>query len=451
MNIKKKLSFSVSVITLFTFSPVVVHASAFQLNEQSAAEVGMALAGSGVAPDASVQFFNPAGIAALSGFNFLGGGQLIVTGVNFHNQGTSSVLGTPVTGDASADSNAAVAEGYASYQIDDRFTVGLASYVPFGLATRYPDNSSVRYFTDTTSLRTIEINPNVAFRLNNQLSFGAGPVVRWSDGEFSTHIDDGGIATGVAARSGVPLPLAAGLAGPEGNDARLRVHGTDWDLGYKLGVLFQPDKQTNVGIAYHSAMQSTLEGDGTIDNSGVNSPGARLFAASPLAPQSARATAKIDYPDYITVSASRQIDDRLKLAGDFQWTNWSRLKGIFINFANGQTGGEGFNWNDGYRFSVGGEYKLDPKWTLRTGAAYEISPIGDDADRTPRDPDTDRFWISGGVGYQLTQNVGFDFGYSHLFAIDGGTVRTNSIAGQLVGRYEDDSADIISADMTYHF
>ena len=242
LKIKSKLNLSASVISLLTLAPFSVNAAGFQLNEQSAAEVGMANAGTAVAPDASVQFFNPAGIAALSGFNFLGGGQIIVTSVDFRNQGSTSLLGTPVSGDASGDSNRGVPEGYVSYQLDDRFTAGLAIYTPFGLATTYPDQSSVRYFSESTSLNTFEINPNIAFRLNNQLSFGAGPAIRYSHANLSSAIDDGGIATGIAVARGLPPAFAAAAGGPESNNARFDAVGDDWDVGYKIGALFQPDK-----------------------------------------------------------------------------------------------------------------------------------------------------------------------------------------------------------------
>jgi long-chain fatty acid transport protein len=412
----------------------------------------MALAGTAVEPDASVQFENPAGIAALSGFNVLGGGNIYVTSVDFHNQGSKSVTGAPLTGDASADSNAVAPYGYASYQIDDQLTAGLAVYTPFGLATRYPDNSSVRYFSETTSLRTIEINPNIAFRLNDQLSIGAGPAIRYTDAELSQAVDDGGIATGLAVARGASPLLAAAASGPEANDARFRAKGDDWDVGYKAGILYQPDKLTSIGLAYHSAMESTVSGNAVIDNSGVSSPGAVAFATSPFALKSSTATAKIDYPDYITLSGSHQLTDDLRLAADFEWTDFSRVKGLYVQFANGQPSqGEAFNWNDAYRFSVGAEYKVAPQWTLRGGTAFEISPVSSDTERVSRDPDSDRFWLSAGFGYAYTQNISFDFGYSHLFTLSGGSFQSSSTAGTLVGEYEDDSADIISADVTYHF
>jgi long-chain fatty acid transport protein len=453
MSIAQKFKVALSCCTCLCAISGVAHAAGFQLNEQSAASVGMALAGTGVESDASVQFTNPAGIAALSGFNVLGGGDLYVTSVNFQNKGTTSALGTPVSGgNASADSNAVAPYGYASYQIDDRYTVGIGVYSPFGLATRYDDSSSARYFAEDSVLNAIEINPNIAFRLNDQLSFGAGPTIRYSYGQFSNAIDDGSLGTAAGIRAGLPAATAAALGGPGLNDAQFNASGDDWAVGYKAGILYQPDKATALGVAYHSAIQSTLSGNSTVNNAGVASPLAVAFATSALGPRSTPVTAKVDYPDSVTVSGSRQITSDLKLSADVAWVDWSHFQSLNLQFANGApTASEVENFTDSYRVAIGGEYKLHPDLTLRTGIAYETSPVGSDASRTPRDPDSDRFWLSGGVGYEFMKNTTFDLGYSHLFAMNGGTFRTSTTAGTLIGAYEDDSADIISMDVAYKF
>ncbi len=452
MNLKKNLRYAIFCFTLIDLAPALANAAGFQLNEQSAASVGMALAGTAVEPDASVQFANPAGIAALSGLNVLGGGNLYLTTVNFHGTGTKSALGTPLAGNASADSNNLAPYGYLSYQIDDRFTVGLAAYSPFGLATRYSDNSSVRYFAETSAVTTVEINPNIAVRLDDQFSIGAGPAIRYTHGEFSNAIDDGAIGTAAGIGAGLPPAAAAALGRPEANDARFRAEGDGWDLGYKAGVLWQPDKETSVGIDYHSAMQTTISGNSTIDNSGVRSPLAVAFATSPLGPRSTPVTAKLDYPDSVTLSGSHQLNSRLRLTGDVAYVNWSRFKELNIQFADGApTASSAENFTDSYRFAVGAEYQLLPHVKLRGGTAYETSPIGGDDSRTPRVPDSDRFWLSGGVGWEFMTNASFDFGYSHLFAIDGGSFQSSTTAGQLIGDYENDSADILSVDVAYRF
>jgi long-chain fatty acid transport protein len=257
-------------------STTVAHASGFALNEQSAASVGMALAGTGVENDASVQFSNPAGISALQGFNALGGGNIYFTDATFHNHGSVGPAGTPLTGNATTDPTIAAPDGYIAYTMDNGVSLGLGLYSPYGLATYYPDTSSVRYFAQSTDLRTIEINPNIAYKLDKELSIGAGPEIRWSRGEFSQAVDYGaGVFAATAPRVAPfgPTALAALAAatGPGGaNDLRIHAVGDDWSVGYKLGTLWTPDDKTKVAVAYHSAMESTLSGTGSVDTSGLS-------------------------------------------------------------------------------------------------------------------------------------------------------------------------------------
>jgi long-chain fatty acid transport protein len=431
-------------------------AAGFQLNEQSAVSVGMANAGTGVEKDASVQFMNPAGITALKGLNLLSGANLYVIDANFKNGGSTNALGQPLGSDSDSSTNRLAPYGYASYGVNDQVFVGLGVYSPFGLATNYGDNSSTRYFADASDLRTIEINPNIAVKLMPSLSIGAGPAIRYSTANFSSGIDDGSLGAAAAIRtaaaSAIPASISSGPAiaagGPSVNNGRFRAQGDDWAVGYKIGTLFTPDDKTAIGIAYHSAIQSVLSGNATTDNGGVKTPLAQAAAA--LTSYNGPVTAKVDYPDSITVSGSYQIASNLKLAGDFEWTDWSQFKNLTISGANGApVSSTTENWNDGYRVSIGGEYGLTDQWTLRSGLAYEISPVPD-ATRTARIPDADRVWLSGGVGYAITPQVSFDFGYSHLFVAGASINQANSLAGTLVGNY-DSSADILSADVSYHF
>ena len=426
------------------------------MNEQSAVSVGMANAGTGVEKDASVQFMNPAGIAALSGLNVMGGANLYVIDADFQNGGSTNALGQPLTGDSDSSTDRLAPYGYLSYGVNDQVFLGLGVYSPFGLATNYDDHASTRYFADASDLRTVEINPNIALKLMPGLSIGAGPAIRYSTGNFSQAIDDGSIGTGAAIRTaaafGIPASLSTGPAvaagGPSANDARFRAEGDDWAVGYKAGILYNPDDKSAIGISYHSSIQSVLTGDASTDNRGVTAPLARLAAGATS--YNGPVTAKVDYPDSITLSGSYQVMPQLKLAGDFEWTDWSRFQNFSIRAANGATlSSTNENWDDGYRFSLGGEYTLTDQWALRGGLAYEISPVPD-ATRTARIPDADRVWISAGVGYAITPELSFDFGYSHLFVNDASISQSNSLAGTLVGTY-DSSADILSADVSYHF
>ncbi|HMA55824.1 MAG TPA: outer membrane protein transport protein, partial [Pseudolabrys sp.] len=74
-------------------------------------------------------------------------------------------------------------------------------------------------------------------------------------------------------------------------------------------------------------------------------------------------------------------------------------------------------YDDGWFFSIGSEYKWSDRLTLRSGVGYEISPITDQV-RTPRLPDNDRFWLSVGASWEVWKGFSFDVAYSHLWVKD---------------------------------
>ena len=101
--------------------------------------------------------------------------------------------------------------------------------------------------------------------------------------------------------------------------------------------------------------------------------------------------------------------------------------------------------------ALGGEYQYNDALKLRSGVAYENSPIQNATERTQRVPDVDRLWLSAGATYEWSEKITFDLGYSHIFGIgDGAIDRTSTLPGQgtfnFIGKV-DSSADIISASL----
>ena len=73
------------------------------------------------------------------------------------------------------------------------------------------------------------------------------------------------------------------------------------------------------------------------------------------------------------------------------------------------------HWEDSWRYALGMTYQLAPQWQLRSGIAYDRSPVPADR-RTISIPDSDRVWYSAGVGYQIDRHLSLDLG---LTLIDG--------------------------------
>ena len=102
-----------------------------------------------------------------------------------------------------------------------------------------------------------------------------------------------------------------------------------------------------------------------------------------------------------------------------------------------------------FRYSVGTRYEPTRQWSFRLGAAYDETPIPDDAHRTARIPDADRIWASFGIGFRFSDRMRFDFGYAHLFSLATSARNPEPISGNVqVGSYSA-HADIVGIGLHY--
>lgn len=157
-------------------------AAGFQLLEQNASGIGNAFAGSAaVAENASTIYFNPAGMTQLKEREISVGLAAVKPSFEFKNKG-STMLNAPALptsgGDGSdAGSWGAIPNGYLSWALTKDLYAGVGFGATFGLVTEYDDDWVGRAQALKFDLKTINVNPSVAYRINDKVSIGAG--VSW--------------------------------------------------------------------------------------------------------------------------------------------------------------------------------------------------------------------------------------------------------------------------------
>jgi long-chain fatty acid transport protein len=104
-------------------------------------------------------------------------------------------------------------------------------------------------------------------------------------------------------------------------------------------------------------------------------------------------------------------------------------------------------YKDSYRYAVGLEWYAARQLTLRTGLAYDETPIKNASLRDPRIPDNNRYFLSAGLQYKPLPYLAFDVGYAHLFIPDP-QVATNDGQGHILRGKYDTAIDIVSASVT---
>lgn len=379
-------------------------AAGFALIEQNASGLGNAYAGqAAAATDASTVFFNPAGMTMLPDRQVVLAGNLIKPQAEF--SGTS-LIGGGVGGDAGG--LALVPNAYFAFRLTPDVHLGVGMNAPFGLKTEYDSTWAGRTQAIKSELKTINLNPAIAWKASESLSLGAGLSVQYIEATLTN-------ATGAAPGA----PIGA-------------VEGDDYGWGFNLGALWQLSDATRIGLAYRSEIDNTLEG--TLSVNGVT-------AVNPV-------FADVTLPDSASLSLFHKMNARWELLADVSWTGWSDFDELRIVNSGGVPVAPPTteNWEDNYRYSLGVNYHHSDKLTLRGGVAYDETPVRD-AHRTARIPDEDRTWVAVGAQYRLSPKTVLDFGYAHLFVED---ASIDEGAVHLRGTY-DNAVDILSAQLTLNF
>ena len=108
-----------------------------------------------------------------------------------------------------------------------------------------------------------------------------------------------------------------------------------------------------------------------------------------------------------------------KLLADITWTGWSSFDELRIKFDNAlqADGLTTEDWDDSFRYSIGVDWQYNQKITLRSGIAYDETPVPSAERRTPRVPGNSRTWLSFGGTYVIDDEFTIDIGYSHLCSL----------------------------------
>lgn len=364
-------------------------AAGFQLLEQSASGLGNAYAGSAAtAADASTVYYNPAGMTELSGRNLSLGVNYIDLSSQYSDKGSTGRFAG--TGENNGGDAAPVPNGYFTTQLSDSLFLGLGLGAPFGQKTDYSDSWRGRATAITTDIKTININPSLAWKINERWSLGGGVSYQKFDAAYS---------------QGVTSVPSFGLS-----SATIVIGGDSYAWGWNLGMLFKPDASTKIGLSYRSSVKHKLDGTYRCDG-GPASACTAVFGAN------VRGNAKLDIelPDTWIFSLARQVSERWEVLGDLSHTGWSSIPGINIRLSNGATLSKQYNWRDTTRVALGANYKVDDRWKAKFGIAYDQGVV-DDTHRTPRLPDANRWWFSVGGQYKASANGTLDFGYTYIKA-----------------------------------
>ncbi|HHQ4764229.1 TPA: outer membrane protein transport protein [Aeromonas veronii] len=401
------------------------HAAGYQLSEQSATGLGRAFAGeAAIADNASVLGRNPGAITRFRSPTLSSGVIYLKPDVNIGGQvrdnfGTQNAIANDIADDAW------IPNLYFIAPINERLSMGLSANSHYGLGIKMPQGYHAGHFGNVSDIRTVDLGSALAYRVSDMLSIGVGLSLIQGEGEV------GGT---------YPTTLTNGQS-----VIAKHVKGDGRELGWNTGILLTPSKQTQIGLSYRNGVDLKLKGDATLS---------KPVAPSKFVSISDQGNLVLPLPATAELAVFQQINDKLAIHSSINWTDWSKFTSLTANLDHlGTLPIKEEHWEDSWRYALGMTYQLDAKWQLRSGVAYDASPVPADR-RTISIPDADRLWYSLGMGYQFTPNLTVDLG---LTLIDGKKVDVTEkmdllpgIASTFQGTSEGD-AWLAGAQLSYLF
>jgi long-chain fatty acid transport protein len=402
-------------------------AAGFALIEQNASGIGNAYAGSAAsAENASTIYFNPAGMTKLREREFSAGIAAVRPSLKF-SDGGSNIGTATASGAGDAGDWAAIPNAFASWNAAKNWYVGVGISAPFGLKTEYDPNWVGRFQAESFEIQSINLNPSVAYRVNDTVSLGFG--ANWQ--RFQA----------IYKRKAAVLNALT-----QATDLKLDADDDSW--GWNAGALFDISPATRIGVSYRSSIKHTLEGT--------------LTSSNQLVAQDVNAKAEIKLPDTFIVSVSQALNERWTMLGDLSWAGWGKIQKVeIVRTTAGTSAGTGVGtvaqtldtkFRDAWRVAFGGVYKYSDAWDLKFGIAYDQTPVQSAEQRLVSLPDNNRLWLSAGAVWKPAKDTRVDLGAAYLYVRDTDIANNQATAGRglVVGKY-DSSIWILGAQYSQSF
>ena len=332
------------------------------------------------ADNPSAIYYNPAGITQLEGQN--ASYSLYAIYLNSH---YTSPSGNEVD---TKDEIQAVPHLYYTYSMERLpLSFGLGVYSPYGLGLEWPVNGPFNALATEGRIMYFTANPVAAVKILPTLSVAAGVTINYSQAQLKRGL---GFAPG-----------------------EFKFKGDDTDVGYNIGLLWQPHPMHSFGVSYRSSTTMNFSGHAEIPN----------FREE--------ATASFRFPHNVVVGWSFRPTTNWNFEVNVDWTDWDALDTVNLK-ANVLGTSIPFNWKSSFFYEFGATYQFDNGFRLSGGYIYSENSVPESS-FSPAVPDSDRHIFSLGAGMKykhLSWDAAYQLAYGPPRDISG------TFGGLADGRYE---------------
>ncbi|WP_124640323.1 MULTISPECIES: OmpP1/FadL family transporter [Amniculibacterium] len=366
---------------------VLSYAGGFKVSLQGVKQLAMAHT-SAHAEDASVGFFNPAGISFIpSKLSIVAGGFGAKSEVEFQNVSTMTTtktdnpIGTPIY--------AAVA-----YKISPTVSAGFSFTTPYGNTVQWPNNWQGSEIIEKLELKSYFFQPMLSVKLAPWISLGGSYIYVKGKVDWTQAISS--------------LNGSLNLYNDKASGS-----------GYSFGFYMQPDSDWDVSISYRSPIDMKAD------------PGTATFNISPALysnpklniPASGKDnfSAVLPLAEEFMLGVSYKVTPKWMLSADFNYQGWSKYSKLVLDFEHATVGNTSDptiksipkKFQNSKVFRVGSQYMITDKFAGRVGYYWDESPYSDQ-NWIPDTPSFNAHVITGGFGYKFGR-LGIDAAASYTF------------------------------------
>ena len=426
-------------LVLFAAAPTLLGAQGFGIYEQGTCAMGRA--GAGVAApcsDGSAMFFNPAGLAGLSGGHVTIGATLLDVRGGF----TDDVFQQKNKLD---DPLLAVPQAYISYAATPKLGVGVGLFAPYGLETKWPMAFDGRFAGYKNILQSLYIQPTLAYQLSPRLSIGGGFDIVLGKVELNQRLD---LAQTPVPLAGVPQGTVFGQFGiaPGTDFANAHLEATKTTVAGHFGAILKASDRLSFGANFLTQAKFEYSGTATFTQVPTNlvvpadltigtltipagtpvdgllggpasAGGFDLFNPTTGVFRSQPVTTTIRNPSQLELGLAYKLANGWTLLGDYQLTWWSQFDTLNITFPSDASGllsrklFESYQNTSGFRF--GAEWAKDAKWTFRGGYLHHGGAAPAET-VTPLLPEAQRNEFTIGTTVKLAAALSADLAYQYI-------------------------------------
>lgn len=386
-------------------------ASGYKIPEQSLNSTALAGAYVSNTTTADAAYYNPANMAFMSSDKHLELNAMYIhlNPVDFKGQ----VFNQPTHTAQSASEDFIIPQMYlvsAPLGEDEDIRIGVSVNAPAGLSKRWPDGVEANFAKEFT-LKVIEVNPTLSYRIMDNLSIAGGVRFVYSEGIIKT------------------APAAGNLD----------LQGTSWDIGWNAALSYKPFDMWGVAVTYRSNVDLTEEGG-------------NAFVHPTYGPMTTPASVTVPLPATLTLATDVDVTDSTNIEFVYERAFWSAYDELNIKIpAAGPLPGmpSAKNWEDSNTFRLGLTQGLGESLDVMVGFAYDQTPVPD-ASLGFELPDSDA--IVGSIGARWAMSEALDLGAAVLYDHKADrTVAAADSANMIDGTFSGSSALLVSVGLGYKF